>query len=644
MVRFVPMLRPVYRPKAPGMKPAALPGGRCRSVPCSGAESLAILLLALAFGSGTAGAQTASEITPRTFEPQLQGRGGGIVIPQGLGPEAPAGAENLFVRIRTVQIEGGLPALAQKEQEIAAALSGRRVSAAELFAAARTLETAYAAAGYGLVRVVLPVQTLKDGGTLRLVVIDGYIERIDTNSLPDNVRVRITAVLAPLVGRRGLSMAEIERRLLLAGDTPGVVLRTTLAGGSAPGASVLVVEARYKPVTGSATLDNSMTTALGTYNLSLTSSFNSLSGHGELVYLQAGGAFWGGTGSGDIDVGYFAEYPRNRSLAAGITLPIGLDGLTLNFEGTDSRATPQSTVPGLVSTSEFQRFATRLRYPVIRGRDLTVNLNGAFDFQNESVSLIVPLTQQLSMDQLRIARAGTDFTWFLPPAFGGLPLSGGLLTGGVLASFGIDGLGARDAPPLDSLLAPLSRQGAQPDFQKLEAWLAFNQPLAEHLTLDLRGSAQTSFNTPLPQSELFELASPQALSTFDVGQLQGDSGFVVRSELQFPFSIPLSLPFTWLSVPAQQGSGLPPESGPSRGGMLVSPYGFGAYGIAYIAQPTALETASYAANAYGIGVRIGAAPQSSFNAAALTLEFGRYGGTAGLPSGERFTFSTSIQF
>ncbi|KQP30482.1 hypothetical protein ASF49_13280 [Methylobacterium sp. Leaf104] len=83
-------------------------------------------------------------------------------------------------------------------------------------------------------RVVLPAQRLTDGGTVRFLVIDGQIERIDTTALPGEIRDRIAAVLAPLAGRPGLTLAEIERRVLLAGDTPGTVLRSTLAAGPAP--------------------------------------------------------------------------------------------------------------------------------------------------------------------------------------------------------------------------------------------------------------------------------------------------------------------------------------------------------------------------------------------------------------------------
>ena len=50
---------------------------------------------------------------------------------------------------------------------------GRPVSGADIFAAARALEAAYANAGYVLVRITLPPQKLVNGSKLRLVVVDG---------------------------------------------------------------------------------------------------------------------------------------------------------------------------------------------------------------------------------------------------------------------------------------------------------------------------------------------------------------------------------------------------------------------------------------------------------------------------------------
>ncbi|WP_204274256.1 hypothetical protein, partial [Stenotrophomonas maltophilia] len=77
-----------------------------------------------------------------------------------------------------------------------------------------------------------------------------------------------------------------------------------------------------------------------------------------------------------------------------------------------------------------------------------------------------------------------------------------------------------------------SRQGIDASFQKLELTLGYNQQLIEHLAVDLRARAQTSFGQPLARSEQMGLASLTGLSSFDSGTFQGDAGYVVRGELQ----------------------------------------------------------------------------------------------------------------
>ncbi|MFH6786976.1 MULTISPECIES: ShlB/FhaC/HecB family hemolysin secretion/activation protein [Methylobacterium] len=575
-------------------------------------------------------AQTASQITPPSFSPPLQRQGGAIAIPEGAGLQAPPGAENLSVRVRRLDIQGGLPALAAPTAAIEARLSGRTVSAAEIFAAAQALEQAYAAAGFALVRVVLPAQQLRDGGDVRLLVVDGVIERVDASALPPEIRGRVAAVLAPLVGTRGLTLALLERKLLLAGDTPGTVLRSTLAPGQAPGASVLVVEARYKAVTGFTGIDNVLADTLGRYTASLGIDLNSPTGHGEVLYFRTFGLpTTGGTAA------FLGAEPRNRALAAGLILPLGTDGLTLTLETTDTRTTPRA-LPGTVGfASEFSRYSARLRYPLMRARDFTLNTEAAFDAQEERVAIRVPIEAPFSLDRLRVARGATDFLWFLPTE--------GVVTGRLGASFGIDGLGAREAPLAGAGLPGLSRQGARPEFQKLEAALAVTQPLAEHLTLDLRARAQTSFNQALARAEQIGLANLSGLSTFDSGLLQGDEGFITRGELQFPFIVPVTLPFGLPSIPALQGSGLPPADA-APGAIVLSPYGFGAFGLVRQQNPTAFERPMTRGLSYGAGLRIAAAPSFSFTNAAVTVEYGRAERSDRLPADNRLTFSVSLQF
>lgn len=305
--------------------------------------------------AGMAFAQTASQITLQTFQPELQKSGSGFDLPEISGQAAPEGSEKLTVHIAGVVVEGGLPALAAEAARLEASLTDKTVTAADLFAASDRLQSAYLAAGYGLVRVVLPAQRVVNGATLRIIVIDGFLEKIDTAHLPENIRGRVDAVMAPLVGRKSVTNAVIERQLLLAGDLPGTVLRSTLSKGAEAGGSVLTVEARYKPVIFSTSMDNRLSDELGRYSAGVGVDFNSLLGFGEQFYIRASGA-----PRFDQDDGFFSDAPRNRSLAAGTTLPIGIDGLTFNLEATASRTVPKADVLGLIYQSDFTRYSARL--------------------------------------------------------------------------------------------------------------------------------------------------------------------------------------------------------------------------------------------------------------------------------------------
>lgn len=556
--------------------------------------------------------QTASQITPPTFAPNVA-RGNGVMIPGGGGLAAPSGAEKLFVRLSGVSVKGGLPELAAATAALQARLVGRAVSGAEVFAAARELEAAYAAAGYVLVRVILPPQQLSNGARLKLVVVDGFIERIETRDVPERVRHRITTLVAPLTGRRGLTLREIERRVLLAGDTPGVILRSTLAPGKAAGAAVLVIDAKYQAVSETLTFDNTLSQALGRTTLGAGLDFNSVFGAGELIYLRAAGHPDGGTN------GFFETYPRNRTLAGGMILPLWVDGLTFNAEYTDARTTPK-IVNGVQTTSEFERLSLRLRYAWLRGRAANFNSEVAFDGQDEKLSLFVAnIPVPLSQDRLRIVRFANDGDVITP--------WGAIISGRATASFGLDALGARTAADA-SVLLPLSRQGADATFQKFDVALGYNQTLAEHLAFSLSARAQYSFNSPLLRSEQIGIANVSGVSAFDAGSVVGDQGYVVRGELQSPWTLPIR-------NAAFFGNAI---------GVVAAPYVFGAYGELQLLNPTALEAARIRATSYGGGIRIGGAAAGTLSNGSLSLEYGRAERSDIAVASDRVTVVSAFRF
>lgn len=567
--------------------------------------------LTAAMLAGPALAQTASRITPPSFAPPAARPGGTLAFSGEAGLAAPAGAETLSVRLIGVAVEGAPPSATADIAAIEARLVGRRILASEIFASARELEAALIRQGSLLTRVVLPAQKLSDGGRLRLVVVEGFVERVELRDVPEPARARIAAVLDGLVGRGDLRTGEIERRLLLAGDTPGVSLRSTLVPGNAQGATTLVIEGLYRPVTGFVGGDNSVGKALGGYTIGTGLDINTVFGQGETLYVRALGHPGGndslGTGSP------FGDDPRLRTLSGGMVLPLGTDGLTFNVEYVNSRTAPK--LDGLIqTTSDYDRLSFRLRYPWLRSRSANFFSEIAFDATSEALGLVLPATTvPLSLDRLRIVRLSGE---------GDVRLDGGgLLSGRGTLSLGVDGLGARSRADATPIL-PLSRLGADAEFQKLDATIAFTQPLPESFVLGLYARGQTSFGQPLARSEQLATASFQELSTFDAGSLGGDSGWVVRSEVSHPFSVSFG--------------GLPGS---------VAPYVFGATGQLFLERPTILEAGRLRVSSVGLGLRLASLlDPASATEANLTLEFGRRFRSDAIPDANRFTVLGSIRF
>ncbi len=160
-----------------------------------------------------------------------------------------------------------LPNLHRRRRASVREISGKRVSVAQIYAFARSIEQAYAQAGYTLARVVVPPQKIVNQGTLVIVVVDGFIEDVDVAGVPERVRGTVAARLGFLIGRRHIRLGVIERGLLIAGNIPGLKLRSTLMRGASDGGARLVLEGEHDLVTGSLGTDDRLNRSLGTWQL-----------------------------------------------------------------------------------------------------------------------------------------------------------------------------------------------------------------------------------------------------------------------------------------------------------------------------------------------------------------------------------------
>jgi hemolysin activation/secretion protein len=510
-------------------------------------------------------AQTApSRVAPESISPAPPPAEGPIVLPETAAGEAPPASDRLSVRIASVEVTGGSPAFASVIARAAAAVVNRQVRVSELYAAAAQIEEAYARAGYVLTRVTVPPQNVTNGGVFRLLIVDGFIEDVDVDRLPQPVRAAVRRRVAALIGVPGLTLAQIERRVLLAGDTPGLNLRSTLVRGAGVGAARLVLDGRYEPLSASVSADNSLGSAYHYGSFSGQISLNSVLGGGEQVYVQA---------TSGPDFGHlFAASTVRRILGTGAIVPLGDDGLTFNPEYIRVDTNPSASAGATQITGLFTRLDLRASYPLIRTRKETLDLTGAFEISSES-EVAKAFAQTLNLDRLRVVSLGLDWARTLSARDS--------LSSDIQYAQGIAGLGARRAADVLASGIPFSRQGSAPDFSKLTGHVRFDDQLGDGLALTSIIKGQASFTGALPASAQFSLDGGDSLSSFALGSLSVDSGVTARSELS------LSKGF---------------RSATASG--LISPYVFGAVGYGRLSDPTALERSSLESWVVGSGVRL----------------------------------------
>jgi hemolysin activation/secretion protein len=543
-----------------------------------------------------------SQVTPQTLRPPPTNAPGGLTVSGAEAVQAPAGAGRVNVIVRRFAIEGGFPELENETRALAQSLEGRRITVAQIYEFANALEEAYARVGYVLVRVTVPPQKLTDRRDVRIIVVDGFIEKVQVNNVPERVRALVAARMGSLIGRRHVKLAEIERRLLIAGDVPGLRLKSALASGETQGGALLVLEGTEQLVTGTATIDDHLPTSLGVWSYAASLALNSPFGWGEQFYGSA-------ITSADMTTPDFNS--PLRVLGAGIVVPLGLDGWTLNPEYTNSRSEPIVGVGGLANIGTFQRFALRTSYPLIRTRSQVLTLTGAFERILQDVALPLFATD-LDRDRYNALRLGAAYD-------GGLPWLNETLQASAIFS---RGLGGRDGADAAASGIPLSRLGASPFFAKGDVDARLVQPLPQSFQFDLIGQAQTSFGQPLMQSEQFQLDGPLAVSGYPIGTLNVDEGASLRGELSRPFFV--------------QGGPVP---------LVLTPYGFGAFGMGRLIEPTALEVSVVRAGSFGAGLRSGVDMPNGYQGASLGLEVARqYSDLETVGHGWRFNAVLNLRF
>lgn len=563
--------------------------------------TLATILCAGQVGlfDGTAAAQQAN---PAQIAPRLQpGPSPGVAI--GAAPveliQAPPNADKVFVTVRHVTVDGAFPELQERTAALIGEIQGQRVSVARIYEFARALEAAYATA-FPLARVKVPPQDFHSG-FVRINIIDGLIERVDADKVPERARGLVMDRLQPLVGRRHLTRDEIQRQILLLGDIAGLAGATSGRFGTPPDGNILVIEATDKLFSAAKIVDNRLSKYLGTWEFTDTASVNNVLGLGEQFY---------GTVASSSDFGrFFDGKAKYEAFGGGFTAPVGFDGVKVEAGYIKVLQTPTplagsfplaQTITGERTTSPFDRAYASVIYPVILTVEQTLRLQASYNYTVQQLyqfptpagfALPVGWVYDLYRDRYSAVRFAAEWGIQFPWAWGGSALST------VIYSHGLGGRTAWESPLVGT---SLSRTGAGPTFDRLYVDTRIVQPLPDGIQATVTARAQTSFGASLMLPEQFSLDGVNALSGFAAGTINVDRGVTVRSELSKSFSFDLGF--------GQSG---------------VAPYVFGAWGLGVREWPFIGEIRRVEAESFGAGLRAETAITGLPFGEALSLEFAK---------------------
>lgn len=374
--------------------------------------------------------------------------------------------------------------------------AGRPLDRAELRRLTDAVANHARARGYILATAWIPEQALT-GGVLRVNVDEGGIDEIRIEGSDDPV---IRRQLERLLAIRPLTLAALQREVLLADDTSGVWIRKTRFERDG-GRRILVVDARRQDFGGSVLLATDGTKPVGPVRARIDLDANGLISPRDRVDLSFS--------TTPLDPDELAFFSARYSVV------VNDAGTLLGAFGSFSRTEPGAYLANRELLGESWQGGVRMRHPLLRGQRRSLWLEASAEVQDLAQDSFGTWARH---DRIAVARLGF---------YGFGPLAGGTLQGRATVSQGLDVLGAT------ALGDPLaSRLDAGPGFTTLTWWLNWRRSLAGRVSLSLAANGQLS-RDPLLIGESFALGGNAFLRGYDFAQAIGDEGVAGVGELRY---------------------------------------------------------------------------------------------------------------
>lgn len=435
------------------------------------------------------------QVAPPSPAPRVEPR---IRIEEATAAPAGPGSSSVMVAIDELRFSGASVYSAAELAAVARFTPGTQLTLADMQAMAARITQHYRGNGYFVARAYLPAQDITSKA-VTIAVLEGRYGEVklgNQSNLSDDM------VHGPLAGVRSgdaIELDPLERRLLLLSDIPGVVIKSTLVPGTAPGSSDLIVDVEPgRRITGLVEADNAGNYYTGEYRVGATVNFNNLLGRGDVATIRA------------LTSGDGLSYGR-----ASYQMQFGRASVGVAYSRLEYELGKQFEALGAHGTAEIASIFGNVT--LIRSRNS--NLYAGLAYENRELVDEIDLIPSAGREATVRALSGSLYGNHIDNVGGG----------GVNSFFISATTGTLDIHTPEALAADALTARSNGSYGKLWFNAARLQRLTDRLSLNAAVSAQMASKN-LDASEKFVLGGMDGIRAFPQGEAFGDEGYILGLE------------------------------------------------------------------------------------------------------------------
>ena len=454
--------------------------------------------------------------------PSLTNTGEYIVYETGL--VIPPGSENISFNFVGIEIENEIENMKNVRKNLFDPKLNQLITLKDFYNLLIALEQLYVLNGYFLARFIVPPQTIEQNSTIKAIVFPGKIESVDYSQLDKRIAKPIKKYFQKLIGIKGLEYPVIERSIIKSRELPGVELETTIKAGKELGTSSLKLNAKHDLINGYLTYSNGLSETAGKDQLTAYYSFNSPLGYGENIY-----AAYVVDPKNNVRDPIHHEDIINRTefrkaYLVGGKIPILSSDFSLFGAVNESYSEPK----GLNKKGEFKKINFGVAYQLNNTRLVKNNLSLDWQWIKErEYSTSSNASNDTFYDEynaLELKYTTTNLSF----------LNAVSLRGSSTLKFGTPFY-----TNTTSDTKTLSRVGSTLNFIKWNSDINLNKSILSDYSVNTRFVFQKLVSDRgLINSEQINITGPGQMSGFESGNMSGDQGYFLRTEVSksfFPF-------------------------------------------------------------------------------------------------------------